>query len=173
MFSPTFILLARPSRSLRLRGFVSHRPPSILHPPMSATTTTTYVQAEVPALVRRNTFLLAAAQCVTWLGLQMQATLGSIAAFELTGDPQWAGIPATLFAVASALTAPFAGRLTDRLGRKPVLAAGQALAGAGSLVSGLALLWGTFGGFLLGVILMGTGTGATLLARSAAADMYP
>ncbi|HEX8600365.1 MAG TPA: MFS transporter [Chloroflexia bacterium] len=153
---------------------IVHRPSSIVHrPTMSATTTTTYVQAEVPALVRRNTYLLAGAQCAGWLGLQMQATLGSIAAFELTGDPGWAGIPVTLFAVASALAAPFAGRLTDRLGRKPVLAAGQALAGLGSLVAGMALMWGVFAGFLLGVMLMGAGTGALLLARSAAADMYP
>jgi MFS family permease len=127
----------------------------------------------VPALVRRNTLLLAAAQCAAWLGMQMQATLGSIAAFELTGDAQWAGIPATLFTVASALTAPFAGRLTDRLGRKPVLAAGQVLAGLGSLISGLSLLSGAFQAFLVGVLVMGAGTGAILLARSAAADMYP
>ena len=123
--------------------------------------------------MRRNTLLLAVAQGVGWLGLQMQATLSSIAAFELTGDPQWAGIPVTLFAVASAFAAPFAGRLTDRLGRKPVLAAGQALAGLGSVVAGMSLLWGIFAGFLLGELLMGAGTGAILLARSAAADMYP
>lgn len=103
----------------------------------------------------------------------MHSTLGSIAAFDLTGDQHWAGIPVTLFAVASALTAPFAGRLTDRFNRRPVLAAGQALAGLGSLVAGLSLLWGTFAGFLAGVLVMGAGTGATLLARSAAADMYP
>ncbi|HEY0069438.1 MAG TPA: MFS transporter [Chloroflexia bacterium] len=140
---------------------------------MSATTTTTYARTEVPAIVRRNTFLLAVAQCTGWLGLQMLATLGSIVAFDLTRDAQWAGIPTTLFGVASAVAAPFAGRLTDRLGRKPVLAAGQALAGLGSLVAGLSVLAGAFLGFLLGVLVMGAGTGATLLARSAAADMYP
>ncbi|HET6314526.1 MAG TPA: MFS transporter [Chloroflexia bacterium] len=140
---------------------------------MSATTTTTYVTTEVPAFVRRNTFLLAVAQCTGWLGLQMMATLSSIVAYELTRDPQWAGIPTTLFAVSSALAAPFAGRLTDRLGRKPVLASGQALAGLGSLAAGLSIPAGTLVGFLLGILLMGAGTGAVLLARSAAADMYP
>ncbi|HYP20169.1 MAG TPA: MFS transporter, partial [Chloroflexia bacterium] len=140
---------------------------------MSATTTTTYVTTEVPAFVRRNTFLLAVAQCTGWLGLQMMATLSSIVAYELTRDAQWAGIPTTLFAVSSALAAPFAGRLTDRLGRKPVLSSGQALAGLGSVAAGLSIPAGTFVGFLLGILLMGAGTGAVLLARSAAADMYP
>ncbi|MDQ3927754.1 MAG: MFS transporter, partial [Chloroflexota bacterium] len=40
-------------------------------------------------------------------------------------------------------------------------------------ITGLSLLWGVFSIFLVGVLVMGAGTGATLLARSAAADMYP
>ena len=140
---------------------------------MTTTTTTTYAEVEVPATVRRNTWLLAAAQCSAWLGMQTLATLGSIVAFELTADQRWAGIPATFFGVTSALAAPFAGRLTDRLGRKPVLIAGQAIVAVGSGLAGLSVLGNLFVGFMLGILLMGAGTGATLLARSAAADMYP
>lgn len=140
---------------------------------MATTTTTTYVQAEVPAPIRRNTWLLAAAQCSAWLGMQTLATLGSIIAFELTADPLWAGIPTTLFGLCSALAAPFAGRLTDRLGRKPVLIVGQAFVAVGSGLAGVSVLGNIFVGFILGILLMGAGTGATLLARSAAADMYP
>ena len=138
-----------------------------------ATTDIAISKPAVPAIVRRNTLLLALGQCVYWIGVQTIATLGGIVAFELTGDQRWAGIPVTLSILASAFAAVYAGRLTDRLGRKPVLIAGQVADGLGSAIGGFSILYGSFAGFLAGIILRGVGIGATALSRSAAADMYP
>jgi MFS family permease len=138
-----------------------------------STTSVTIARAAIPVEVRRNTGLLAGAQCISWIGTQTLATLGSIIAFRLTADQRWAGIPVTLSILATALAAPYAGRLMDRYGRKPILLAGQAGDGLGSLIAGVSVLSGSFGGFLFGLTIRGIGLGATTLSRSAAADMYP
>lgn len=133
----------------------------------------TVTTPRIPALVRRNTFLLAVAQFVAWMGTQTLATLGSVAAFQLTADQRWAGIPATLFSLSSAFAAQYAGRRMDKVGRKPVLLAGQAFAAAGVALISVSILVDSFPGFLAAIIIMGAGTGALVLARLAAADMYP
>src|SRR3712207_9477320 len=86
----------------------------------------------VPAIVRRNTLLLALGQCDYWIGVQTIATLGGIVAFEITSDQRWAGIPVTLSILASAFSAVYAGRLTDKMGRRPVLIPGQVAEGLAS-----------------------------------------
>src|SRR5215210_6071319 len=138
-----------------------------------ATTNVVPASIPIPAIVRRNTLLLALAQCVGWLGLQMIATLAAIVAYAMTADQRWSGIPVTLAALSAALVAPNAGRLMDKIGRRPVLVLGQIMLGAGSAVCGLAVLYSSFAGFLGGIVALGIGTGITALSRSAAADMYP
>lgn len=133
-------------------------------------TTTT----QVPALVQRNTLLLAVAQCVGWVVTQAIATLGGIIATDMTGgDHRWAGIPVTLTILAAAFTGLYAGRLMDRVGRKPVLLVGQVALGAGGLLTAVSIGYGSFAGYLAGIATLGVGTGCTALSRSAAADMYP
>src|SRR5438132_10480245 len=138
-----------------------------------ATTDIVISRTPVPAIVRRNTLLLAVTQCVGWMNIQMLVTLGGLVAFRLTGDSRSAGVSLTTFAAAAALTAPYAGRLMDRVGRRPPLLLGQALMGVGSVAAGLCTLSGSFVGFLLSTMVVGMGTGVTGLSRSAAADMYP
>jgi MFS family permease len=133
-------------------------------------TTTT----RVPALVQRNTLLLATAQCVGWVVTQTISTLGGIIASDMTGgDHRWAGIPVTLVILAAAFTGLYAGRLMDRIGRKPVLLVGQVALGIGSLLTAGSIGYGSFAGYLAGITALGVGTGCTALSRSAAADMYP
>jgi MFS family permease len=128
---------------------------------------------QVPISIQRNTLRLAVAQCVGWVMTQTLATLGGIIASDMTSDRRWAGIPATLSILASAFTGPYAGRMMDRLGRKPVLLAGQVALGLGSLLVAASIGYGIFAGYLAGIAVLGVGAGATALARSAAADMYP
>ena len=130
-------------------------------------------QASVPLVVRRNTLLLGAMQCISWVGIQAAATLNAIAAFELTGDKTWAGLPVTAAIAGTAIAAPYAGRLMDRLGRRPVLLTGQVMDMLGCLTAGLSILYGSFGGLVASMLIRGAGTGTTALSRLAAADMYP
>ncbi|HKP52329.1 MAG TPA: MFS transporter [Chloroflexia bacterium] len=139
---------------------------------MAATDIITPV-TQVPTLIQRNTLRLAAAQCVGWVMTQTLATLGGIIASDMTSDRRWAGIPVTLSILASALTGPYAGRMMDRVGRKPVLLAGQVALGLGSLLVAASIGYGIFPGYLAGIAILGVGAGATALSRSAAADMYP
>ena len=129
--------------------------------------------APVPQVVRRNTLLLAGAQGVAWLAIQSVAFLGGITADELTGDRRWAGVPVTIFILATAITAPVAGRLMDRQGRRPVLLFGLALIVLGATLIGVAVGARFFAGFLASIVVMSMGTAVTSLSRSAAADMYP
>src|SRR5439155_4374479 len=125
---------------------------------LMATTDIVVLQTPVPAIIRRNTVLLAIAQCVGWMNIQMLVTLGGLVAFRLTGDSRSAGVSLTVFGVASALIAPYAGRLMDRVGRKPPLLLGQVLMGVGSVAAGLCTLSGSFIGFLLSIMVLGMGT---------------
>jgi MFS family permease len=140
---------------------------------MSATEITVASKAApIPGMIRRNTFLLAGVQCVAWVALQVVATWGGITAAAI-GEPGLVGLPVTLNIVAAALTAPIAGRLMDRLGRRPVLAIGLALLSAGAALAGIMIAARLFIGFLAALLLMGMGISAASLSRSAAADMYP
>src|SRR2546428_11710615 len=121
------------------------------------------LRVAVPKVVRRNTILLAAVQCVAWLAIQMLVALGALIAFRLTASQSWSGLPITLFVAASALAAPYAGRLMDRAGRRPVLMVGQAAMGVGSLITGVGVLYGSFAVFLVGVVVLGMSTGIATL----------
>src|SRR5947209_2879939 len=140
---------------------------------MATTGIVATTETQVPALVRRNTLLLAVAQCVGWVVSQSIATLAGIVALDMTGDRRWVGIPVTLSILAAAFTGLYAGRVMDHIGRKPVLLVGQVALGVGSLLAAGAIYYGSFVGFLAGIAMLGVGTGSTALSRSAAADMYP
>src|SRR4051794_13338568 len=138
-----------------------------------STPDTALVRSATPAIVRRNTAYLALAQCMGWVGIQTVVLFGAPAAYQITGDQRPAGLPLTLFTLFAALSAPFAGRLMDRIGRRIPLMAGQALLALGSVVSFFAVLAGSLPGLTAGAAIMGMGSGTTALSRSAAADMYP
>lgn len=87
--------------------------------------------------VRRNTLLLAAAMAVNSATLQLVAAVSSITFVLVSGLESLLGLGPAIFLLSAALTSFPAGRLMDRIGRVPVLAAGFAL---GSLGGGLTSL---------------------------------
>jgi MFS family permease len=90
-----------------------------------------FTAAERVRLVRRNVALLVAAQSMAWTALPIFATVGPIAAFELSGHERSVGIIVALYGLAEAGGALIAGRVMDRLGRRVGLAAGYALLAVG------------------------------------------
>src|SRR4051812_22600779 len=105
--------------------------------------------------------------------LQLVAAVSSITFVLVTGVEGLLGLGPAIFLTASALTAVPAGRLMDRLGRKPVIAGGYVSAAAGCSLTALATNLGSAPLVILGFALTGAASGIALLIRTAAGDMYP
>src|SRR3954454_5477888 len=130
--------------------------------------------ATVPELhVRRNTLLLASTMAVYSAVLQLVAAVSSLTFVLVTGVRGLLGLGPAIFLVASALTAVPAGRLMDRLRRRPVIAGGSLLAAAGCGLTALAAAATSTPLVVLGFALTGAANGISLLIRTAAGDMYP
>lgn len=126
----------------------------------------------VPALIRRNTLLLAATQAFVGTGTQLVPTLGGIMIERLLGSLALAGLATSLLYAARLLIAYPIGWVMDAFGRKVGLIVGLALNLVGAIVVGLAMVWLSFPLFVAGVLVFGLGVGAGQQLRTAAADMY-
>jgi MFS family permease len=123
--------------------------------------------------VRRNTLLLAATMAVYSAVLQLVAAVSSITFVLVTGVEGLLGLGPAIFLVASASAAIPAGRLMDRVGRRPVIAGGYLLATVGCGLTALATNVESSFVLILGFLLTGGASGVALLIRTAAGDMYP
>jgi len=123
--------------------------------------------------IRRNTLLLASTMAVYSAVLQLVAAVSSITFVLVTGVEGLLGLGPAIFLTASALSAVPAGRLMDRIGRRPVIAAGYGFAAAGCALTALATNLGSTPLVILGFALTGAASGIALLIRTAAGDMYP
>ena len=123
--------------------------------------------------VRRNTLLLAGTMAVYSAVLQLVAAVSSITFVLVTGIHGLLGLGPAIFLVASAVTAVPAGRAMDRVGRRPVVAAGFLLAAAGCGLVALATNVDSAPLLILGFVMTGAASGIALLIRTAAGDMYP
>src|SRR5690349_20244440 len=123
--------------------------------------------------VRRNTLILAGAMAVYSSVLQLVAAVSSITFVLVTGVEGLLGLGPAIFLTSSALTAVPAGRLMDRLGRKPVIAGGYVSAAVGCSLTALATNLDSAALVIVGFALTGAANGVALLIRGAAGDMYP
>ena len=111
----------------------------------------------VPALIRRNTLLLAATQAFVGTGTQLVPTLGGIMVERLLGSLALAGLGTSLGSVSRLLIAYPIGWVVDTYGRKVGLFIGLALSLVGALGVGLAMLWSSFGLFVAAMLVFGLG----------------
>src|SRR4051812_17588209 len=105
--------------------------------------------------------------------LQLVAAVSSITFVLVTGVEGLLGLGPAIFLTASALTAVPAGRLMDRLGRKPVIAGGYVSAAAGCSLTALATNLGWAPWVTLGFAMPGAARGVALLTRRGGGDMSP
>lgn len=124
-----------------------------------------------PNVIRRLTATLLAGQSIASLGMTAAITVGSIAATQLTGTTDFAGVPTTMYVLGGALGAFPAGKLMDRYGRRAGLAIGFLVGVIGAGLGAMALI--VFAPFALFLAhgLMGMSRGALDQGRFAAADM--
>jgi MFS family permease len=122
--------------------------------------------------IARNTALLAAANAVNSAVLQLVAAVSSLTFVLVTGIEGLLGLGPAIYLAAAGLAAGPGGSLMDRVGRIPVIAGGFILISLGCLVTALATRTESVIAVLLGLTLIGGGSGIALLMRAAAGDMY-
>ena len=81
--------------------------------------------------IRRNTFLLAAGLVFQSGMIQLAVALGTVTIVAVTGVRGILGLGPAVFLLAGALAVGPAGRLSDRVGRLPVIRGGFVLGTAG------------------------------------------
>lgn len=127
----------------------------------------------IPPLIRRNTLFFAASQALVGAAIQMVPTLAPLMVVRLLGSASLAGIGFSILAFGRLISAYPFGKLADAYGRRVGLLLGLFLGLVGALLTGLAMLAGSFVLFLGGSALFGIGAAAAQQMRVAAADMYP
>jgi MFS family permease len=123
--------------------------------------------------IRRNTALLGAANAVNSAVLQLVAAVSALTFVLVTGVEGLLGLGPAIYLASAGLAAGPGGRLMDRIGRIPVIAGGFVLVSVGCLVTALATRTESVLAVLIGLSLIGGGSGIALLMRAAAGDMYP
>lgn len=127
----------------------------------------------IPALVRRNTLLVAGAQMCVGAGLGVVPSLGALMVVRMLGSPAFSGLALGMLGVSRFLVAYPAGAMADSLGRRPAFAAALVVATTGALSAGWGISLGFFPLFMLGIFVFGLGVGAGMQLRVAATDMWP
>ena len=123
--------------------------------------------------VRRNALLLAAGLVCQSGMIQLAVALGTVTIVAVTGVHSILGLGPAVFLVAGALAVGPAGRLSDRIGRMPVIRSGFVLGTLGPWVTAAACATRSGPLVFLGLGLCGAGQTIVLLSRAAAAEMFP
>ncbi|HEV7663666.1 MAG TPA: MFS transporter [Chloroflexota bacterium] len=131
------------------------------------------MRVPIPALIRRNTLLLALSQAFTGAGMGLVYSIGPLMIIAVSGSAALSGLSVTLMGVSRFVIAYPVGRLTDARGRKPAMMVGLACALIGAVIVGLATIGAIFPLLIAGLLVFGMGMNAAQQLRVAAADMYP
>jgi MFS family permease len=133
-------------------------------------TSPTATSGRIPSRAKLMTTLFVAQVCGS-TGHSISLAVGSILAASITGTNTWSGLPVAVGALGTALASWPLARLMARSGRRPGLALGYGLAGAGAVLGMVGVMVGSFAVMLAGMALFGVASTSNLLARYAAADI--
>jgi MFS family permease len=123
--------------------------------------------------IRRNALLLAGGLVFQSGMIQLAVALGTITIVSVTGIEGILGLGPAVFLIAGALAVGPAGRLSDRVGRMPVIRGGFVLGTLGPLATALGCELRAAVLVFAGLGLCGAGQTIVLLSRAAAAEMFP
>ncbi len=122
---------------------------------------------------RRITVSIFVAVAVGSVGFFAAVTVAPLLAVELTGSPTLSGLPNAAGLVGTAVGAAGVSAVMSRRGRRRGLVLGYLVAASGALVAVAATIVGSFALLVAGLLALGVGNSANLLARYAAADVHP
>jgi MFS family permease len=123
--------------------------------------------------VRRNAALLALGLVFQSGMIQLAVALGTVTIVAVTGVDSILGLGPAVFLIAGAAAVGPAGRLSDRVGRMPVIRGGYVLGMAGPLITAAGCHWVQGVLVFVGLGLCGAAQSIVLLSRAAAAEMFP
>lgn len=125
----------------------------------------------VRATHRRAVWVIAAAQVAGGLGIGAAISVGGLLALDISGSEILAGGGSTAVVLGAALLALPLAAVAARSGRRRGLSLGWGLAAIGAAVVVLAAILGSYVVLLVGMLLTGSGTAASLQSRYAATDL--
>ncbi|MFF8652934.1 MFS transporter [Streptomyces huasconensis] len=140
-------------------------------PHLTRTRTAPATAPDISAVQKRTLTVLLVSQVLSGVGLAAGVTVAGLLAGQLLHSTSLSGLPIALLTTGAAGAAVVIGRVSQRLGRRPGLAAGYltgALGGAG-VVTAAAL--GSPVLLFVSLFLYGAGTTSNLQARYAGADL--
>src|SRR5689334_11671093 len=105
--------------------------------------------------------------------IQLAVALGTVTIVAVTGVNSILGLGPAVFLISGALAVGPAGRLSDRVGRMPVIRGGFVLGTTGPWVTAGGCAWHSGALVFVGLGLCGAGQSIVLLSRAAAAEMFP
>lgn len=122
-------------------------------------------------LYKRTLLTVVISQIFGGAGLAAGVTVGALLAQDMLGSDSFAGIPAALLTLGSALAALLVGRLSQRFGRRLGLATGFLSGGIGAIGVVLAAVLQNVPLLFLSLLVYGAGTATNLQARYAGTDL--
>jgi MFS family permease len=128
---------------------------------------------DYPRLARKITFILFLAMSFGSAGFIVAATVNTIVGAEISGNPAWAGLPAAMFTLGTAVSAFLLGFAMERFGRRLGMVIGLVLGLFGTMMAAVAIGVTSFPIFLAGMVFSGAARAALQLGRFAAAEVHP
>lgn len=122
-------------------------------------------------LYKKTLRILILSQIFGGAGLAAGITVGALLAQDMLGTESTAGIPVALLTLGSAGAALLVGRLSQRFGRGPGLAAGFLAGGLGAVGVIIAALINSVVLLFTSLLIYGAGTAANMQARYAGTDL--
>jgi len=122
-------------------------------------------------LYRRTLMIVVLSQIFGGAGLAAGITVGALLAQDMLGTESFAGLPAGLFTLGSAVAALLVGRLSQRYGRRFGLAAGFLTGGIGAISVIISAVTNNVFLLFASLFVYGAGTATNLQARYAGTDL--
>lgn len=126
---------------------------------------------EQQKLYKRSLFVVVMSQIFGGAGLAAGVTVGALIAKDMLGTASFAGVPAALFTLGSALAAFLVGRISQRSGRRYGLSLGFITGGVGAIGVILAATFDNLFLLFISLFIYGAGTSTNLQARYAGTDL--
>lgn len=130
-----------------------------------------YTEEEQQKLYKRTLIIVSISQMFGGAGLAAGITVGALLAQQMLGTDAYAGLPAAMFTLGSAVAAFFVGKLSQKYGRRIGLATGFIVGGLGAIGVVLAALTKSIILLLVSLLIYGAGTATNLQARYAGTDL--
>ena len=120
---------------------------------------------------RRVLVVLVVNSVLGGVGMATALAVSTLVAARLSRSEAVGGSALTCVVLGAAAAALVVARIASRAGRRPALTLGYGVAALGGMGAVGAVTWGSAGGLLASLVLIGSGTAAGLAARFAATDL--